>query len=129
MRRLLAAAALAWINFTLVFMAISSTFAAGPVSNLPMCCRRDDKHACSLMAQSPMAQSPASGPAFEAARCPLYPGARALPVQSNGNGVPISVAVNDGIASHSAAQPQTEARYRMSYSRAGQKRGPPVSLA
>jgi hypothetical protein len=124
MRRLLAAAALAWINFTLVFMAISSAFGAGPVSNLPFCCRRDGRHACSLMAQSP-----AFGPAFQAAPCQLYPGARALPAQSKGNGVPISVAVNAGIASHSAAQPQTEARYRMSYSRAGQKRGPPVSLA
>jgi hypothetical protein len=32
------------------------------------------------------------------------------------------------IVTHPAAQPQTEALYRISYSRAGQKRGPPPSL-
>jgi hypothetical protein len=124
MRRLLAAAALAWINFTLVFMAISSAFGAGPVSNLPMCCRRDGKHACSLIAQSPV-----SGPAFQAARCPLYPGARAVPAQAKASGLTPFVALHAAIVSNPAVRPQTKARYRMSYNRADQKRGPPVLLA
>ena len=124
MRRLLAAAALAWINFTLVYMAISFAFGAGPVSSLPMCCRRDGKHACSLIAQSPF-----SGPTFQAARCPLYPGARAVPAQAKASGLNPFVTVHAAIASRAAAQPRTKARYRMSYSRAGQKRGPPVFFA
>ncbi len=124
MRRLVAAAVLAWINFALLFVAIDSAFGAGPVSNLPMCCRRDGKHACTLMAPSPI-----SGPALQAARCPLYPGARALPAQAKASGLTPFVTVHAAIASQSSAQPQTEARCRMSYSRAGQKRGPPVFLA
>lgn len=124
MRRLLAAAALAWINFALLFAAIHSAFGAGPVSNLPLCCRRDGRHACSLMAQPPV-----SGAALQAARCPLYPGARAVPAQAKASGLTPFVTVNAAIASHSAAQPQTETRYRMSYSRARQKRGPPVILS
>ena len=39
MRRLAAAAVLAWINFTLMFVAISPAFGAGTISQLPLCCR------------------------------------------------------------------------------------------
>ena len=37
-------------------------------------------------------------------------------------------AVNAVVAIGSSAQPQTETRYRLSYNRAGQKRGPPAPL-
>lgn len=123
MRRLAAAIGLAWINFTLIFMAISPVFGA-PSSNLPMCCRRGGKHACSLASQSP-----AGGTGFQSARCPLYPGSRALPAQSKVNAVAISATSTAVAANPTELRPQTEIRYRVSYSRAGQKRGPPVSLA
>jgi hypothetical protein len=114
---------LAWINFTLMFVAISPAFGSGPVSHLPLCCRRDGKHACSQMAQSP-----ASGAAFEAARCTLYPGARAVPAQAKASGAMPFVRVNTAAAVEPSARPRTEIRYRLSYNRAGQKRGPPALL-
>jgi hypothetical protein len=121
MRRLAAATVLAWINFTLMFVAISPAFGSGPVAHLPLCCRRDGKHACSQMAQSP-----ASGSAFEAARCTLYPGARAVPAQAKASGAMPFATVNAAVAVGHAAQPRTETRYRLSYNRACQKRGPPA---
>ena len=121
MHRSAAAALLAWVNFTLIFAAFSPAMAAD--SNLPACCRRAGKHACML------AQSPLSGPALQAARCPMYPRSGAVPAQARATGLATSASIIAAVTSHPAAGPQTEARYRMSYSRAGQKRGPPVSLA
>ena len=119
MRRFAAAVLLAWVNFTLIFAMI------GPVaadSNLPACCRRLGKHGCGM-------PSPASGAAFQAALCPLYPHSGAIPAQAKASGVAAPVSLFSLVASHPTAFPQTQARYRISYSRAGQKRGPPVSLA
>jgi len=123
MRRLVAAALLAWVDFTLILAVITPAFAAGAGSHLPACCLRDGKHRCSLPAPSSD-----SGPALEPARCAVYPGARALPAQAKASGVVASEAVSAALASHPASQPRTEALYRISYNRAGQKRGPPVSL-
>jgi len=119
MRRIVAAAALAWINFTLI-LAVAPVFAAG-VSNLPACCLRDGKHRCTLPVSS-------SGPALQSARCPIYPGARALPAQAKASGAVASQAVFAALASQPASDPRTETLYRISYSRAGQKRGPPAHL-
>jgi hypothetical protein len=124
MRRLVAAGALAWVNFTLILAAITPAIASGPGSNLPACCLRDGKHHCTLVAPSSD-----SVPALESARCPVYPGVRALPAQAKASGESASGAVYAAMASHLTLQPRTEALYRISYSRAGQKRGPPAHLA
>jgi hypothetical protein len=125
MRRLLAAAALAWINFTLIFAAAGTLFNGnGAASNLPRCCRRDGKHACSLMTQPP-----GFGPAFQNARCPLYPGGRAVPAQAKATGATRIAVLRAAVVRYSARQPQSEILCRMSYSRASQKRGPPLSWA
>ncbi|HEV2201747.1 MAG TPA: hypothetical protein VGR73_18155 [Bryobacteraceae bacterium] len=123
MRRLVAAALLAWANFTLILAAITPVFASSAGSNLPLCCLRDGKHRCTLLAPAP-----GSGPALRSARCAVYPGVRALPAQARASGVAVSGAVFAAIASHPAPHPRTETLFRISYNRAGQKRGPPVSL-
>jgi hypothetical protein len=121
MRRLAAAILLAWIHFALLFAAVTPAVASD--ANLPACCRKNGTHRCW------MTQSSASGPGFQAALCPMYPRAGAVPGQAKSAGLTASASVFGVIASHPAVQPQTEARYRISFSRAGQKRGPPSFLA
>ena len=116
-----ALALLAWINFLLIFAAIAPSTTVA--SNLPACCRRAGIHGCS------MTHTSTSGPAFQAAPCAQYPQAGIAPVQAKASGVATSATVIAAVVSHPAAQPQTEARYRISYSRAAQKRGPPAFLS
>ena len=116
-----ALALLVWINFLLIFAAIAPSTTAA--SNLPACCRRAGIHGCS------MTHASTSGPAFQAAPCAQYPRAGTAPAQAKASGVaPLETAIA-AVVSHPTAQPQTEARYRVSYSRAAQKRGPPAFLA
>jgi hypothetical protein len=76
-----------------------------------------------------MNRDPSADKAFTniAPKCPSYPKAIAAPF-------PHSFAPADGQGSgvalfvHPASAPQTEARYRVSYARSRQKRGPPVIL-
>jgi hypothetical protein len=124
MRRLVAAAALAWVNFTLIFAAASPAFAGAAGSNLPSCCLRDGKHRCTLATQSSE-----NGPALQSARCAVFPGGRALPAQDKASGVAALRTLFAAVAGHPAPQPRAETFYRISDSRAGQKRGPPVSFA
>lgn len=123
MRHRVAAALLAWVNFTLILGAITPAFAAGAESHVPLCCLRDGKHRCAQPAPSSD-----SGSALQSARCPVYPGARALPAQAKASGAAWSDAGFAAVASQPASQPRTETFYRISYNRAGQKRGPPASL-
>jgi hypothetical protein len=116
-----ALALLAWINFVLIFAAIAPSTSVA--SNLPACCRRAGVHGCS------MTHTGTSRPAFQAAPCAQYPQAGTTPAQAKASGVATSASVIAAVVSHLAAQPQTEARYRVSYSRAAQKRGPPAFLA
>jgi hypothetical protein len=119
MRRFAAAVLLGWINFLLIFAAV---LPAAAESNLPACCRRLGKHGCSMTSST-------AGPALQAALCPLYPRGHAVPAQAKASGVPTPVSTFAITVSHSALLPQTETRYRTSYSRDWQKRGPPVSLS
>ena len=119
MRRIVAAALLALANLALVLAAVYPVTAD---SNLPACCRRLGKHACSMT-------STASGPAFQAAACPLYPRGQAVPAQARANALPAPYSAFVVAISHPIPVPQTEKRYRIPYSRDGQKRGPPVSLS
>ena len=123
MRRILATLLIAIFGFAPSGFAL---FASDAESNLPASCRGHGKHHCAMMAQK-LAES--SGPVIQAGRCPLFPGTNAA-VAHRTTGVPrISEAIFCGVVSHPAAHPQTEARYRISYSRADQKRGPPAFLS
>ncbi len=130
MRRALAALLMALFSFSLISPAV---LAADPESNLPACCRRDGKHHCAMMAmQGAMLAMPSespSGPSLQAARCALFPSARAIPA---GPAVSLPVffqAIFAGLLGHSAFVPEPETVCLSSYSRAGQKRGPPASIS
>jgi hypothetical protein len=116
--RFLASLLLALFSFSL----ISPALLADADSNLPACCRRAGLHHCSLTSQ----RTASTGPSLHATRCPNFPGVRAVPAPGKLAGLArTSQAVFASLVSHPAAHAQTEARYRISYSRAGQKRGPP----
>ena len=123
MRRISAIVLMALLSFPLISPAV---FASDADSKLPACCRRGGKHACAMM-DSQSAQP--SGPTVQASRCPFFPTAKAVPGNRTISLTGISPAVFAGLVSHPASRLQTEALCRMSYSRAGQKRGPPTSLA
>ena len=94
-------------------------------SRLPACCRRGGKHSCAMTASQ---SASSSGETVQAARCRFFP-----PVQAISPGRTVSLlggsrAVFAGLVSHSASRYETEAGYRVFYSRSGQERAPPNSL-
>jgi hypothetical protein len=105
-------------------------------SNLPECCRRDGKHHCALssMAVSMMQDGEtqdASGPGMKsvAEKCPYAPGRGAALAHGKTPLLRAAVTPLASLVSHPAGQAQTEARYRVSFSRVRQKRGPPSLLS
>jgi len=121
-RRILAIALLAIFSFSLIAPGV---YASDAGSKLPACCRRDGNHHCAL-AESQTGSS--SGPALQASKCPMFPGCLAVPVQAAVGLANCSRFIFAAVISHPASHPQIEALYRMSFSRAGQKRGPPRLL-
>ncbi|HUB78257.1 MAG TPA: hypothetical protein VMB03_05645 [Bryobacteraceae bacterium] len=123
MRRALAWLLLAEFSFPLIAPALF----ADAESNLPECCRRGGKHHCAMM----MDDAPVTGVSFRSAhaRCPLYPGISATPAGDYVAVLNSSVLLFGALVSHPAIFVQTEAVYRISFSRERQKRGPPVTLS
>jgi hypothetical protein len=121
MRRAWAMLLLALFSFSLISPTV---FASDADSNLPACCRRNGKHRCGMTAESQ-----ASGPAVQAGRCAFFPTSQGLPANRIVALVGISQAGFERLASHRASASQTEALSHSSYSRAGQKRGPPTFLS
>jgi hypothetical protein len=121
MRRILSLAMLLVFCFPL----ISPLFASTPESNLPSCCRRDGAHHC--MGSATLELHGGTGLSALKQKCPSYP--KAIAVVGTGQFflVPTQAAFAE-IAAHPTAQPQTEARYRISFGRSRQKRGPPSLL-
>ena len=94
-------------------------------SNIPACCRRAGKHACELAGH----RHSGSGPQFASPYCPQFPG-RAIPASARLTGRALMARAYFALrASRPAHHEQTHALYWLSYSRTGQKRGPPVSLS
>jgi hypothetical protein len=124
MRRISATFLLAVLGFT---AAIPLVF-ADPESSCPVCCRRDGKHHCAMMAAQ---QDSSAGPALRAVRatCPYFPSSGPVPVYSGGAEPEASPAIFASLISHPAVQAQSEARYRISLTRTHQKRGPPILLS
>jgi len=116
-RRIMAGLLLAVFSFSLIAPALF----ADEDSNLPACCRRLGEHHCTI------ATSP--GASFIQERCLHFPlGSTSLAASGTADVTPAQV-VFASIVSHPAAHAQTEARYRVSFSRAWQKRGPPAFLS
>jgi len=121
MRRISAILLMALFSFPLIGPMV---FTQDADSKLPACCRRNGKHHCAQMAAQ--AES-SSGPALQTARCGFFPNGQGVPINPGVSPTPTSQAVFAGLLSHPASRPQTDALCRISYSRAGQKRGPPIS--
>ncbi|MFZ0591926.1 MAG: hypothetical protein WAM39_15785, partial [Bryobacteraceae bacterium] len=103
-----------------------AVFALDEDSNLPACCRRAGKHHCAKAANQ---FEPASGPAFNAGRCSQFPAVQAVPANRTATLPGTARAIFSKLVSHPASCRQAEAICRISYSRTGQKRGPPTILA
>jgi hypothetical protein len=100
-----------------------------PESDLPACCRRHGKHHCAMMDQ--YLRLKASGkPTFNVPpeHCPFYP--QGLPqtwAPFVAALLPARGAAYTALQSRPACPAQTQARYRISFDRTRQKRGPPAS--
>jgi hypothetical protein len=103
------------------FSLIAPALLADEDSNLPACCRRLGEHHCVMAASG--------GASFIQERCPHFPSGSASLAASGMAVARSSQAVFAAVLSHPAAHAQTEARYRISFSRAWQKRGPPALLS
>jgi hypothetical protein len=119
-RRGSAALLLAIFGFSLITPALS---ASDPESKLPPCCRRPGKHHCAMTSSDS-----SSGPAFQAL-CPSYPTAAAVPVNPVVSLSAISLAAFVVPVTHPAIRPHTQLLRHGSFSRARQKRGPPILLS
>jgi hypothetical protein len=121
MRRALAILLMALFSFPLISPAL---FASDADSNLPACCRRGGKHHCAMMAMG--SESPSPGRSAQAGRCSLFPDAGAIPGSPAVSLPAVCKAIFAELLSHPASCSQVKALCLISYSRAGQKRGPPV---
>jgi len=120
MRRLLAIAMVFCFGYGLA----APLLAADLDSNLPQCCRRDGRHHCASGMES---QTGARSVSTIAPKCPMCPKSTVAPgaltladIQTSKTGTPLYA--------HPESRPQTEARYRVSFARSRQKRGPPRLL-
>lgn len=131
MRRALASLLLGLISFPL----IAPVLLADADSDLPACCRRDGKHRCSMgpmgMEDTLTGQAPAPVPAVSPIRpkCPCYPATITASGESSVGFLKSFQAVCPSLVSHPASGTQTEALYRLSFSRCRHKRGPPAFLS
>ena len=121
MRRVVALPLLALFSFALIEPAV---YVSGDQSSIPECCRREGKHRCAM----PQGSDPASGPVLQPERCPSFP-AHALTPRADSGTVAVYEAVAGAFAGGRALDSQPESLCLISFSRAGQKRGPPISLA
>lgn len=111
------------ISFGLMAPAVSASAGA----QLPACCREHGKHQCAMKMAHSMAQRSDSSGSIDVIRetCPYSPGTWTLASNSQ-TFVPRGSQVFFGdVLRHPAIHAQTEARYRISFSRSRQKRGPP----
>jgi hypothetical protein len=123
MRRVCAALLLSLFSFSLIGPAL---FADGN-SKLPACCRKDGKHHCSMANMEEQGSDAAIKSA--GSKCPLFPAGGVFPASGKIAATHPARLIFAAVASHSASHAQREAQYRVSFSRAWQKRGPPDLLS
>lgn len=102
------------------FLLIEPAVLAENDSRLPACCRRDGLHHCS--------RTNAQGP-FVQGVCPAFPKTGAAPAYSKTIIVRAVRAAFVGLITFPAGRAQTALLCRASYSRARQKRAPPIPAA
>jgi hypothetical protein len=97
-------------------------FAADAANNLPACCRRDGRHHCAASLMGDAAQRSIS---TIAPRCQDWP--KSTPAPAPQTFTPgEALTASTPLFAHAASAAQTQARYRVSFARSRQKRGPPA---
>ena len=121
MRRALASLLLALFSFPLIVPVLR----ADDASNLPSCCRRAGKHHCSGGSES----APQEGLSPVQPKCCNYPATMAIPGHWNVAFLKDSPSTSASLLNYSSTPAEIEAKYRVSFSRSRQKRGPPTFLS
>ena len=117
------------LSLVLVFswLLTAPLFAPDSEARLPACCRRNGKHHC-MMHLTDQPGGKGAGFTSVAEKCPCLP-------ESTGAVHTAKYKPEAGhqfyseVVFHPAYAPQTEARFRVSFLRSHQKRGPPFPLA
>jgi hypothetical protein len=108
---------------------ISPVLSADSESKLPSCCRRDGKHHCSMTNPTEgKSQKPSLALKGARAKCPLYPPG-AMPATAKASASHPAFVLPAPAPSQPPAVAQPEARFHLSFSRACQKRGPPLLIS
>src|SRR5579859_2814767 len=118
-RRILSISLLLVMSLSLVAPLLASV----PASKLPMCCRRNGVHHCSGTVVD--ISGDGSRVKLVGPRCPMNP--KAVPASHGQQKWTLGPEQSQfaAVVAHPSARPQTEARYRISFGRSRQKRGPP----
>ncbi|MFT4112164.1 hypothetical protein [Silvibacterium sp.] len=97
---------------------------AAAEASLPACCRRAGKHHCAIMAEM---ASDGVHRSFSSVRekCPYTPAALSMIVLPSFQ-PSTAAAIYAGVQQHVSVAAQAEAKRRISFDRARQKRGPPA---
>ncbi|MGB7188624.1 MAG: hypothetical protein WBD10_00675 [Acidobacteriaceae bacterium] len=98
--------------------------AEGTAASVPACCRRNGKHHCVMS----MGSSRDSSAPIVWQKCPYSIMPPAVLVLPSFTPSP-SASIFAGVTRHPAVSAQVEARQRVSFDRARQKRGPPAFIA
>jgi hypothetical protein len=125
LRRALAILLLFAFSVPLIPLTVSAHDAA---PQLPACCRKDGKHGCSMKGMTDPGKQSSRASIKSPSRCASFP--TAVFVTAGGKAVapPASSGIAPEIFEPFSAAEQAETHWRISFSRAWQKRGPPPSL-
>jgi hypothetical protein len=97
-------------------------FSVDAANSLPQCCRRNGSHHCD---SGKTADSGSRAVSSIAPKCSNWPKSTAA-AWPNHLAPPHTQVVRIPLYAHPESAPQTEARYRVSFARSRQKRGPPI---
>jgi hypothetical protein len=123
MRPALASLLLALFSYPLIVPMLR----ADADATMPSCCRREGKHHCSMGHATASQDGPAVDPVRP--KCSSYPMTSASPGAWNFAILRNFTPINGSLLSYPSIEAQTEAQYRVSFSRSRQKRGPPALLS
>jgi hypothetical protein len=118
----------------MLLLVLFSFSLAGPAvfadseSQLPACCRRLGQHHCDALQDVERQQSSGSVIRNVSPKCPFFPLAHAVPAYGKTTLGGAAQTIVASTVSQRMGFARTEARSRISFSHAHQKRGPPVLL-
>lgn len=115
----------------IAFWLDAPAFTSGTEAEVPLCCRASGRHKCAMrLSRGALAESDAkTAVQIVAPKCPFLPGMGFTTVTSSAPLPGGGQYCFGSLSSQPAVQAQAEARFRISFARARQKRGPPSFLS